>query len=171
MRAIIFPLLLLAAPAWAVNKCAGLDGRPIFQDAPCADGRGSAAASATQAPKPAAVMAPEDMARSFETQLERPETQKKMQENVERRRLMEKADAAIRSGDRQKCGEHLQAQPSVGMTEARFLACTQFARDWEHLQIHETETQNGVSKQYVYARHAPIRYVYIDRGRITAIGR
>lgn len=28
------------APAWAINKCVGADGRVEFQDAPCADGRG-----------------------------------------------------------------------------------------------------------------------------------
>ena len=28
--------LLLAAPAWAVNKCTGPDGKVSFQDAPCA---------------------------------------------------------------------------------------------------------------------------------------
>lgn len=28
--------LLLVAPAWAVNKCTGPDGKVVFQDAPCA---------------------------------------------------------------------------------------------------------------------------------------
>lgn len=32
-------LTIAAAPAWAVNKCTGPDGAPVFQDAPCA-GRG-----------------------------------------------------------------------------------------------------------------------------------
>lgn len=27
---------MLAAPAWAINKCTGDDGRPVYQDAPCA---------------------------------------------------------------------------------------------------------------------------------------
>ncbi|MBX9836009.1 MAG: DUF4124 domain-containing protein [Burkholderiaceae bacterium] len=33
---------LLAAPAWAINKCTGTDGKVSFQDAPCADGKGEA---------------------------------------------------------------------------------------------------------------------------------
>ena len=38
----IFLLLFLNAhaPAWAINKCTGADGKVVFQDAPCADGKG-----------------------------------------------------------------------------------------------------------------------------------
>lgn len=32
--------LVLASPAWAVNKCTGPDGKTVFQDIPCADGKG-----------------------------------------------------------------------------------------------------------------------------------
>ena len=32
--------LACAAPAWAVNKCTGTDGKVSFQDAPCAEGAG-----------------------------------------------------------------------------------------------------------------------------------
>lgn len=28
-------LLAAVAPAWAINKCIGTDGKPVFQDAPC----------------------------------------------------------------------------------------------------------------------------------------
>lgn len=28
--------LIAAAPAWAINKCTGSDGKAVFQDAPCA---------------------------------------------------------------------------------------------------------------------------------------
>lgn len=38
--AIGLALAALAAPAWAIHKCVGPDGRAVFQDAPCADGRG-----------------------------------------------------------------------------------------------------------------------------------
>jgi hypothetical protein len=31
--------LLLAAPAWAINKCTGADGKVAFQDAPCSGGK------------------------------------------------------------------------------------------------------------------------------------
>jgi len=32
----------LAGPVWAINKCTGPDGRPVFQDAPCTAGKGEA---------------------------------------------------------------------------------------------------------------------------------
>ena len=32
--------MCLAPAAWAVNKCTGADGKVVFQDAPCADGKG-----------------------------------------------------------------------------------------------------------------------------------
>ena len=38
---VIGAMLLAAAPAWAINKCTGADGKVVFQDAPCA-GRGEA---------------------------------------------------------------------------------------------------------------------------------
>ncbi|WP_419095634.1 DUF4124 domain-containing protein, partial [Curvibacter soli] len=38
---IAFAVLAVAmAPAFAVNKCKGPDGRVVYQDAPCADGQG-----------------------------------------------------------------------------------------------------------------------------------
>ena len=38
--AVMAATLLAASPAWAINKCTGPDGKVVFQDAPCADGRG-----------------------------------------------------------------------------------------------------------------------------------
>ena len=38
--AVLSALLLIAAPAWAVNKCT-VGGRTVYQDAPCADGGGA----------------------------------------------------------------------------------------------------------------------------------
>lgn len=32
-------VMALCAPAWAINKCTGADGKVAFQDAPCATGR------------------------------------------------------------------------------------------------------------------------------------
>lgn len=51
--------LFSAAPAWAINKCTGLDGKAVFQDAPCA-GKGEqvvvkpASGNAPVAPAPTA---------------------------------------------------------------------------------------------------------------------
>lgn len=50
--------LVSIAPAWAINKCTGPDGKTVFQDAPCA-GKGEkievkpASGSAVAAPAPA----------------------------------------------------------------------------------------------------------------------
>ena len=55
--------LIAAAPAWAVNKCTGPDGKTVFQDAPCA-GKGEkievrpASGFAVRAPAPVASESP-----------------------------------------------------------------------------------------------------------------
>lgn len=51
-------LCAVAAPSWAINKCINEWGRPVFQDAPCPQGRGGAievrpAAGPALAPPPA----------------------------------------------------------------------------------------------------------------------
>lgn len=55
-------MLLSAAPAWAINKCTGPDGKTVFQDAPCA-GKGEKievrpASGSAVAPSPVATPAP-----------------------------------------------------------------------------------------------------------------
>lgn len=166
--------VLFMAPSWAVNKCAGVDGKVVFQDAPCSDGAKNLTAQ-SESPstvKPSAVMSPADVARSLEAQIDQPATQKKIQQNIETRQLLERAGAAARrAGSSTLCGGELQSQPSVGMSEDQFLNCTRFAQEWDHLQVNETETKFGVRKQYVYAHHAPVKYIYVDRGKITAISR
>lgn len=56
-------LTVLCAPAWAVNKCTGADGKVVYQDAPCAGkgevlivtpAAGRGAAPGASAPVPAA---------------------------------------------------------------------------------------------------------------------
>ena len=69
-RTLFAAALLIAAPAWAINKCKGPDGKVAFQDAPCA-GQGEkvevrpasgyavrAPVSAASAPAPAATTPP-----------------------------------------------------------------------------------------------------------------
>ena len=172
-QVIFLTTVLLTAPSWAVNKCAGADGKVVFQDAPCSGGSKNltAPSGAPAAARPTAVMSASDIARSFESQMERPEMQKKIQANIETRQMLEKAEAHGRRADQKQCGGDLQVQPAVGMSEDHFLNCTRFARQWDYLQVNETETRFGVRKQYVYAQHAPVKFVYVDRGRITAISR
>ncbi|MBD9405413.1 DUF4124 domain-containing protein [Acidovorax sp. ACV02] len=172
-QVVLLAIVLFMAPSWAVNKCAGEDGKVIFQDAPCSDGAKSLSAP-SRAPvsaQPPAVMSASDVARSFESQIERPEMQKKIQANIETRQMLEKAEARGRRDDQKLCGKDFKAQPTVGMSEAQFLNCTVFAREWDYLQVNETETQLGVRKQYVYARHSPVKFIYIDNGKITAVSR
>lgn len=57
--AVLIATTALAAPAWAVNKCTGPDGKVVFQDAPCA-GKGEridvrpASGASSVVPRPAA---------------------------------------------------------------------------------------------------------------------
>lgn len=55
--AILTAAILAAAPAWAINKCTGPDGKTVFQDAPC-PGKGeqiTVKPASGNAPKAAAV--------------------------------------------------------------------------------------------------------------------
>lgn len=64
IAAVVLPVL--CAPAWAINKCTGPDGKVAFQDAPCA-GKGEKieVRPATGAsPAPTAAMAPTSNAES-----------------------------------------------------------------------------------------------------------
>jgi hypothetical protein len=172
IRAMLSAALLVASPAWAVNKCVGADGKIIWQDTPCAgDSKNLNPASVSPAKTPTAVMSPDAIAKSFDRQMEQPETRKKIQAAAERRELSRQHDAASQIHDEKTCGNRIDEQPAVGMTESRFLQCTRFARTWDHLRVNETETRFGVSKQYVYASYAPIRYVHVINGTITAISR
>lgn len=40
LLAAVAVLCLAPSASWAINKCIGLDGKTVFQDAPCAPGRG-----------------------------------------------------------------------------------------------------------------------------------
>lgn len=40
--ALIFTSLFATAPAWAINKCTGANGKVVYQDAPCEGGKGEA---------------------------------------------------------------------------------------------------------------------------------
>ena len=172
-QAVFLSAVLCVAPTWAVNKCAGPEGKVVFQDAPCPHGAKNLAPASESSitAKPTTVMTPADVARSLEMQMEQPATRMKIQQNIETRQALERAAAHRSTANSAQCGGETPAQPSVGMSEDRFLRCTRFAQEWDHIQVNETETQFGVRKQYVYARHAPIKFVYTNSGRITAISK
>lgn len=160
-------IVLFSAPGWAVNKCSGADGKVVFQDAPCPDGSRKLNPTEPSVPKPSAVMSASDVARSFEAQMQQPEVQKRMQMSIE----AQKSHARNGRVDATTCGGELPSQPSVGMSESQFLNCTRFAKEWDHLQVNEFETKFGVSRQYVYPHHAPVKFIYVDQGKVTAISR
>lgn len=51
--ALLCAALLVASPAWAINKCVGDGGRVVYQDTPCSDGRGSRMDARANGPTPA----------------------------------------------------------------------------------------------------------------------
>ena len=163
---------LLVAPAWAANKCVGIDGSMSFQDAPCAgDQKNMSPEVAVKQSSPTAVMRADDVARSFEKQMESPENLKKAEKAIERRQYREETSRSLERRYADLCGDAISDLPTVGMTEQWFMNCTTFGRRWEHARVNETTTQFGVSKQFVYPRGAPLRYVYTERGSVTALGR
>ena len=169
-----FAMLASAPSAWAVNKCVAADGTVSFQDGQCPASsknmtpQKAAPAAATAEPK---VMSPEDMAKAFDKQLESPETQAKIKQSIERRELEQRVQASAVTADEKTCGGPPVEAPSVGMPEAKFLQCTRFARQWDAVRVNSLETQRGTQKQFVYPHFAPIKYVYVEQGHVTAISR
>ena len=158
--------LIAAAPAWAVNKCTGPDGKTVFQDAPCAK---------------SGITVGEDLERKKEQKREteaalsaRNKAENSVTEDIQRRvqAAMRKSDDAL-SEARARCKNGVPEYPSVGMSEAEFRGCTQFGVLFSHENINETETSAGISKQYVYSRggSAGIRFVYTRNGVVSAIQR
>lgn len=64
LQAVLLSVAFVSAPAWAINKCTGPDGKVSFQDAPCAgkgeklDVRPASGAARTAAPTPSAQATP-----------------------------------------------------------------------------------------------------------------
>lgn len=168
-------LLSTAFPGWAINKCIGADGKPVFQDAPCSVGSKAETLGSTAAPtrpKPQNVMSIGDVAKDLDAQLESKEVRKKIETNMQVRKANEQAMARALSREPQPCGDGVFSErPAIGMTESAFLQCTQFSKDWDYVKVNETETSGGIHRQYVYRAHAPIHYVYVERGRVTAISK
>lgn len=159
-------MLLSAAPAWAINKCTGPDGKTVFQDAPC---------------QKSGITVAEDIEQKKALQREKQaaapsgkKTDNSISEDVQRQ-----VQAAMRSSDealtaaRARCKNGVPEYPSVGMSEADFRGCTQFGVLFPHKDLNQTETAAGVSKQFVYSGvgSAGIRFVYTRNGVVTAIQR
>ena len=109
-------LAALCAPAWAVNKCTGADGRVSFQDAPCSGkgeslnvrpARGDAPAAPAAAPADgAAAGAPRTEAQRLEGLISESQRLRKVQEYE--LRIVPGAQSAI-ANQRRQCDAQLQA--------------------------------------------------------------
>ena len=159
--AVLSALLLVAVPAWAVNKCS-VGGKTVYQDAPCA-GSGITVAEDLEKKKAAAAQA--KAAATPPSAAPPPEIQSRLEE------ISKETDAKLAKA-RAACKREIAEHPSIGMTEADFKKCTFLGLFYEPETINETETAAGVSRQYVYRKGAPgVRYLYVRNGRVTAIQR
>jgi hypothetical protein len=121
-RALIAAAALLAAlcaPAWAINKCTGPDGKVAFQDAPCsagksetldvrpAAGRAPSAHSAGAGEPPAGVV-PKPMTEAQRVEKQVADSQRERRKQELEWRLVPEALAAI-TGLRKSCDREMQA--------------------------------------------------------------
>lgn len=167
-KAFFLIVALLAAPAWAVNKCTGPDGKVSFQDAPCHKGETVGQELARkQALKEQAAVEQEhglsDRQAKVEADLKEWEARKKAMGFKSSEDKLDEAKA--------KCGGNLPALPTIGMKEAQFRQCTTFGILIDPERINETETAAGVTKQFVYSKTSEIRYLYIRNGVVSGIQR
>lgn len=159
------------APAWAINKCTGADGKTVFQDMPCEVK--SPASRDDFAELRRAANTPEAKAAVAEQK----ETMRRMNEAAaqsavaNRKAEQAQAEAAQVELERICNGQHFRV-PTIGMPELVFRKCTDLGADGAADQVNETESVSGTSRQYVY-RKAPagIRYVYTQQGVVTTIQR
>ena len=190
-------LLLAAAPAWAVYKCKGPDGRYVYQDSLCAgDGKEIDATPASGDGKPEWEKRLDESNRKAEAEskkrlaeYEKEKAAREQQEAEWKRTQAEyeawsaRQDTAAREKADQRrkklaasgvpCEEsNMPEMPSIGMKEATFLDCTWVGRGSSEA-VNETVTAGGTTRQYVYKRaHTNNRYyIYTRNGVVSAIQR
>lgn len=157
-KAMFLIAALLVAPAWAVNKCTGPDGKVVFQDAPCA---GATAGQSTGKPVDTKaqpnVMRPEDIARSFDAQLK---------EEANKKKAVPPNDGVNWGKVREEMNERKQAQGviRIGMTAAEARSA------WgDPSKINRTTSGNGHSEQWVFYRgRSNTDYVYLRNDVVTS---
>lgn len=133
-------LAALCAPAWAVNKCTGADGKVAFQDAPCS-GKGEvlqvrpASGSGADASQQVAQQSSDWKLKNSQV-----DARLAMQAAIERR------------------------EPMIGMTYAQLELAMGLPN-----RINTGEYKSGSTQQRIYERGQTTWYVYTDEVRVTAV--
>lgn len=145
---------LFTAPAWAINKCIGPDGRVVYQ--------------ATACPGSGEIVGNEIARRETERKAAAQREQYEL-EASRRAWAQHRLDEQTRL---QSCKGQIHDVPFVGMTVHAMENCTRF---WERYgagaRVNETETALGIRRQYVFNLRDNIRYLYTANGIVTAIQR
>lgn len=164
--------LLMAAPAWAVNKCVGPNGQTIFQDAPC-PGWGVTVAEDVAHKQAAAAQkrANEEKAAAARKANEDNEREARRSEIHKKVHAAMEANDAVISKARAACSGGFADYPVIGMSEHSFQNCTTWGLLTRPDRVNQTETALGISKQFVYPAGREIRYLYVNDGRVSAIQR
>lgn len=146
MKSAIFlsAALSAAAPAWAVYKCTGPDGKTVFQDAPCVGKGGQIEV------RPASGDGRSDFQRSLDASTEE----------------IKKAYQAVND----TCNARGITALSIGMSKDDALC----APGWRFPKsTNTTSTASGVREQVVYGGFgrldSPRKYLYFENGKLTAI--
>ena len=120
-QALILSAAMLFAPAWAVIKCTGADGKIAYQEAPCVD-------------------------TSKSESLDVPPANPSSKESPYAALLQERLRNAQKACD----VSDLPVYPQIGWTEEKFLQCTRYGAVIRPSAVNITESVNGISRQYVY---------------------
>jgi hypothetical protein len=155
-------LLLAVAPAWAINKCTGPDGKVAFQDAPCVG------ESNPIKPIPPRNNPPIQV---FPTPTPRPAMGDEEYEKaraIERSKRIDqyaKSAGAALSGrldaDTAACGAHGR-EPRIGVTAAWIRSCSSWG---DPTSVNTTTTAFGKTQQWIY-RHRG--YLYFNTAGVLS---
>jgi hypothetical protein len=132
-------LVALCAPAWAINKCTGPDGRMVFQDAAC-EGKGEKLAVRPASGESDAVQGAAPSTTDWKRQSAQADKRLAIQSAIERR------EAVIGMN-----GEQLDL--AMGLPN----------------RINTGEYQTGSTQQRIYERRGTTWYVYTDGQLVTAV--
>ncbi|SEQ85434.1 DUF4124 domain-containing protein [Giesbergeria anulus] len=147
------------APAWAINKCTGADGKVTYQEAACStDARGALQNPSPAPPADHRVMNPADVARALDAQMKGD-----ILEEIGK-------NAQVRAKEMQGYKPApLESPPpsvvSVGMLPSQVKAAWGIPS-----AINETMTASGKSEQWIYSRGSQsAQYVHFFNGAVISV--